>query len=127
MTVEMIEKRGPVFPDPLRQPEEIATKLKTEVDVAGDLGYVFAAIRETKKKLDSRVPLYGFVGAPWTLLSYMVEGGGSKMFCEIKRWIFKHPEASKEVLQRITDVVIEFLALQVQAGANVSLLLLAGR
>lgn len=121
MTVEMIEKRGPVFPEPLRQPSDLA-KLRKNVDVVNDLAYVFAAIRETRRKLDNRVPLYGFVGAPWTLMSYMIEGGGSKMFTEIKRWIFKWPEESKALLQIVTDVVVEFLARQVEAGAQVSAL-----
>lgn len=120
MTVEMLEKRGPVFPEPLRQPSDVE-KLRKEVDVVEQLGYVFEAIRETRRKLDNRVPLYGFVGAPWTLMSYMIEGGGSKMFTEIKRWIFKWPEETKALLQRVTDVVIEFLARQVEAGAQVCL------
>jgi uroporphyrinogen decarboxylase len=118
MTVEMVEKRGPVFPEPLRVPSDVE-KLRTEVDVQAELGYVFEAIKETRKKLAGRVPLFGFVGAPWTLMSYMIEGGGSKMFTEIKRWIFKWPEESKALLQRITDVVVEFLARQVEAGAQV--------
>jgi uroporphyrinogen decarboxylase len=118
MTVEMIEKRGPVFPNPLRHPSD-AEKLRKEVDVTKELGYVFKAIKETRKKLSGRVPLFGFVGAPWTLMSYMIEGGGSKMFTEIKRWIFMWPEESKALLQRITDVVVEFLARQVEAGAQV--------
>ena len=118
MTVEMVEKRGPVFPEPLRRPED-CEKLRKEVDVTKELGYVFEAIKETRRKLDGRVPLFGFVGAPWTLMAYMIEGGGSKMFTEIKRWIFAWPEESKALLQRITDVVIEFLARQVEAGAQV--------
>jgi len=72
----------------------------------------------TRKKLAGRVPLIGFAGAPWTLMSYMIEGGGSKMFTEVKRWIFTWPEESKALLQRITDVVVEFLAKQVRAGAQ---------
>ncbi|KAI5844292.1 Uroporphyrinogen decarboxylase [Tricharina praecox] len=118
MTVEMVEKRGPVFPEPLRHPSD-CEKLRKEVDVTKELGYVFEAIKETRRKLDGRVPLFGFVGAPWTLMAYMIEGGGSKMFTEIKRWIFAWPEESKALLQQITDVVIEFLARQVEAGAQI--------
>jgi uroporphyrinogen decarboxylase len=129
MTVKMVEGRGPVFPEPLRHPndmarlekeeEEVGRGVKKKVDVTEKLDYVFNAIKETRKKLVGRVPLIGFAGAPWTLMSYMIEGGGSKMFTEVKRWIFTWPEESKKLLQRITDVVVEFLAKQVKAGAQV--------
>jgi len=132
MTVKMVEGRGPVFPEPLRHPKDMARLEKEEeevengveggvkkkVDVTEKLNYVFDAIEMTRKKLAGRVPLIGFAGAPWTLMSYMIEGGGSKMFTEVKRWIFTWPEESKALLQRITDVVVEFLAKQVRAGAQ---------
>nr|GFD52876.1 uroporphyrinogen decarboxylase chloroplast precursor [Tanacetum cinerariifolium] len=63
----------------------------------------------------------GFCGAPWTLLSYMVEGGGSKMFIQVKTWIYKYPEATKALLQKIAELCVEYLALQVVAGAQVCL------
>ncbi|CCX10858.1 Uroporphyrinogen decarboxylase [Pyronema domesticum] len=119
MTVEMIEKRGPSFPQPLRDPKVDLARLSKNVDVVAELGYVFDAIKETKKKLGGKVPLYGFVGAPWTLMSYMIEGGGSKMFTECKKWIFQYPEESKELLQMVTDVCIDFLEQQVVAGADI--------
>jgi len=62
--------------------------------------------------------LIGFCGAPWTLFCYMVEGGGSKIFKEVKTWIFKYPEASQELLEKIATLCIEYLALQVEAGAQ---------
>lgn len=117
MTVEMLDKKGPHFPDPLRVPSDM-DKLRTTVDVKEQLGYVFDAITLTRKKLAGRVPLLGFVGAPWTLMSYMIEGGGSKMFIHAKTWIFKYPTESKRLLERITEVCIEFLAQQVVAGAQ---------
>ena len=73
----------------------------------------------TRQKLAGRVPLIGFCGAPWTLLCYMVEGGGSKMFIQTKTWIYKYPEESKALLQKIAELCVEYLALQVQAGAQV--------
>ncbi|KAL7271660.1 Uroporphyrinogen decarboxylase in heme biosynthesis [Rhizina undulata] len=117
MTVEMLEAKGPYFPDPLRSPEDLK-KLRTDVDVKKELGYVFEAITLTRKKLDGRVPLLGFIGAPWTLMSYMIEGGGSKIFRFVKSFIFKWPEESKWLLARITEVAVEFLAQQVVAGAQ---------
>ncbi len=124
MTVEMVDKKGPYFPNPLESPDngQYAEVLSKNVDVAKELDYVYKAITLTRQKLDGRVPLFGFCGAPWTLLCYMVEGGGTKMFAKIKTWIYKYPEASKKMLQKIAEVCVEYLALQVQAGAQVSCL-----
>ena len=123
MTVEMIDKKGPHFPEPLKSPTDgqYETVLQKNVDVAKELDYVYKAITLTRQKLKGRVPLIGFCGAPWTLLCYMVEGGGSKLFIQTKTWIFKYPDASKALLQKIAEVCVEYLALQVQAGAQVRL------
>lgn len=121
MTVEMVDKKGPHFPNPLKSPDDgqYEEVLKKKVDVAAELDYVYKAITMTRHKLKGRVPLFGFCGAPWTLLCYMVEGGGSKLFVQTKTWIFKYPQASKDLLQKIAEVCVEYLALQVQAGAQV--------
>ena len=121
MTVEMVNKKGPHFPQPLKSPDDEQYKqvLSKRVDVAAELDYVYKAITMTRHKLKGRVPLFGFCGAPWTLLCYMVEGGGSKIFKEVKTWIYKYPQACKELLQKIAEVCVEYLALQVQAGAQV--------
>lgn len=117
MRVEMVEKLGPHFPDPLRDPKDV-DKLHKKIDVRKELGYVFAALTMTRKKLNGRVPLIGFAGAPWTLMSYMIEGGGSKTFQYAKQWIFKYPDVSKDLLSRITDVCVDYLVEQVAAGAQ---------
>ena len=119
MTIQMIEAKGPTFDDPLVTPEDIK-KLKETVDVCKELKYVMDAISLTRRKLNGRVPLLGFIGAPWTLLAYMIEGGGSKTFTKAKGWLYKYPEETKALLQRITDIAIEFLAEQVIAGAQVT-------
>lgn len=122
MTVEMVDKKGPHFPDPLKSPTDGQYEkiMKRKVDVAKELDYVYNAITMTRHKLKGRVPLIGFCGAPWTLMCYMVEGGGSKLFIETKTWVYKYPQASKDLLQKISEVCVEYLALQVQAGAQVS-------
>jgi len=117
MGMEVLMNPGPSFPDPLNTPDDIA-KLSKHVDVKEELGYVFDAITMTRKALNGEVPLIGFCGAPWTLFMYMVEGGGSKTFQKVKTWLFKHPQESKEVLTRITDVCIDYLVEQVKAGAQ---------
>ncbi|KAK8050633.1 uroporphyrinogen decarboxylase [Apiospora phragmitis] len=120
MVVEMVDKLGPHFPEPLRSPDDgqYERVLQKKVDVATELDYVYKSITMTRKKLQGRVPLIGFCGAPWTLLCYMTEGGGSKTHKESKTWIYKYPEAAKALLQKISEVCVEYLALQVQAGAQ---------
>ena len=121
MTVEMVDKKGPHFPKPLKSPTDgqYAEIMSRHVDVASELDYVYKAITLTREKLRGRVPLFGFCGAPWTLLCYMVEGGGTKLFKESKTWIFRYPEESKALLQKIAELCVEYLALQVKAGAQI--------
>jgi len=120
MVVEMVDKKGPHFPNPLQSPDDgqYAKVLGRHVDVAKELDYVYKAITLTRTKLDGRVPLIGFCGAPWTLFCYMVEGGGSKIFKESKTWIYKYPEETKKMLQKIAELCVEYLSLQVEAGAQ---------
>lgn len=115
--IEMQEGKGPVFVDPLRDPKDL-TRVDFTPDVKKGLGWAFEAIKLTVKKLDGRVPLIGFCGAPWTLLVYIVEGQGSKMFRFVKEWIYKYPTESHKLLQAITDCCINFLAQQVAAGCD---------
>lgn len=119
----MVDKKGPHFPSPLKSPEDPQYNevMQKKVDVSKELDYVYKAITLTREKLAGRVPLYGFCGAPWTLMCYMVEGGGSKIFKEVKTWIYKYGDASKALLQKIAELCVEYLALQVQAGAQVRL------
>ena len=122
LTVEMLPAKGPHFPDPLEVPEDVS-RLKDTVDVDVELKYVFEAITLTRQQLQGEVPLIGFCGAPWTLMAYMIEGGGSKTLTKAKTWLFKHPEESKALLKRITDVCVDFLVGQVKAGAQVCYLM----
>ncbi|KAI9034121.1 Uroporphyrinogen decarboxylase [Hyaloraphidium curvatum] len=117
LTVEMLPKEGPHFPEPLKGPEDLG-RLAEKVDVEEALGYVFDAITLTRQKLGGRVPLFGFAGAPWTLMAYMIEGGGSKTLSKAKGWLYRHPEASHKLLQKVTDVLVDFLVGQVRAGAQ---------
>lgn len=121
MTVEMLDGKGPHFPTPLKDPldPQYEDLLHRDIDVASALDYVYSAITLTRQKLKGRVPLFGFCGAPWTLFCYMVEGGGSKLFVRVKTWIYKYPDESKKILQKLTDLCVEYLALQIQAGAQI--------
>ena len=116
LEVQMIKGRGPVFPDPLGDPADLERLVEPDIDAS--LGYVFDAITLTRQQLAGRVPLIGFCGAPWTLMAYMIEGGGSKTFEASKTWLFKYPEASHRLLQTITDVLIKYLIRQIDSGAQ---------
>ena len=117
MEVQMVEGKGPFLPDPVRQLKDLDKLRKPEVEEK--LGYVFDALRLTKKTLDGRVPLIGFAGAPWTLLCYMVQGKGSKTFDEAKAFCYTQPETAHRLLQMITDTTIAYLKGQAKAGADV--------
>ncbi|NBC16296.1 MAG: uroporphyrinogen decarboxylase [Bacteroidetes bacterium] len=117
LDVQMVKGKGPHFPDPLSGPEDLE-RLRTP-DVSQELAYVFEALTLTRRRLEGRVPLIGFCGAPWTLMAYMIEGGGSKSFTTSRSWLYRHPEASRRLLQAITDVCVEYLIRQIDAGAQV--------
>lgn len=116
MTLEMHEGQGPVFPKPIRS-EEDAKELKS-IDPTFDLKYVLDAVTLTKKELNGRVPLIGFSGSPWTLLTYMVEGRGSKNFSEVKKLIYNNPQLAHKLLSKISDTVAEYLSAKIEAGCN---------
>ncbi|OMH82904.1 Uroporphyrinogen decarboxylase [Zancudomyces culisetae] len=120
LEVQMIKGKGPHFPEPLDTPKDMARLVDMEsgYNVDDKLGYVYEAITLTRKLLDGQAPLFGFIGAPWTLMAYMVEGGGSKTFERSKKWLYLYPKESHELLDRITTVSIEFLKGQVRAGAQ---------
>ena len=88
MEVQMIKGKGPVFPEPLDTPADL-DKLNFKPDLEETLGYVFDAINLTRSKIAGRVPLIGFAGAPWTLMSYMIEGGSSKAYAKSKAWFYQ--------------------------------------
>ena len=117
LEVQMVEGKGPFLPDPVKQEKDLQ-RLHLP-DVEEELGYVFDALRLTKKTLDGRVPLIGFAGAPWTLLCYMVQGKGSKTFDEAKAFCYTQPATAHRLLQMITDTTIAYLKGQARAGADV--------
>lgn len=113
---EMVEQKGPNFPKTIREEADLAS-LKV-ADPEKDLNYVLEAIRITKKRLNGRVPLIGFAGAPFTIFCYMTEGRGSKTFSVAKKMLYSDPELARHLLQMITDSTIAYLKAQIAAGAN---------
>jgi uroporphyrinogen decarboxylase len=107
---------GPVIEKPVRQKEDIA-RLRT--DRAADLGYVSEAVRLVCKHFGSRLPVIGFCGAPFTLASYMIEGGGSRNYIHTKKMMYSSPPVWDELMRKLVAVVSEYAAQQVHAGADV--------
>ncbi|ALC40773.1 Updo [Drosophila busckii] len=116
LTVEMHAGVGPVLPQPLSTPEDL--KRLTPDGALSRLSYVGDAITMMRHKLDGRVPLIGFTGAPWTLMGYMIEGGGSKTMSKSKAWLTEYPEDSKLLLNLLTDTIVDYLEMQVKSGAQ---------
>jgi uroporphyrinogen decarboxylase len=107
---------GPSLAQPIRSPEHVARLPR--VDVADALSYVFETVRLVRRELGGRVPLIGFAGAPFTLASYAIEGGGSRTYERAKRFLYEHPDAWHALLSRLVDVTADYLNAQIAAGAE---------
>ena len=106
---------GPVIEQPVRSPEDVA-RLCT--DGAGDLGYVSEAVRLVCSHFADRLPVIGFCGAPFTLASYMIEGGGSRNYVHAKKMMYSSPQAWDELMRKLVAVTSEYAAEQAAAGAD---------
>ena len=107
---------GPVFARPVR--DAAAIKALGVPDMEDDLGYVMNAVRTIRRELDGRVPLIGFSGSPWTLATYMVEGGSSKEFAHVKGMLYDQPGLLHQLLSVLSVSVAEYLNAQIRAGAQ---------
>ena len=114
------EGEGPRFSRPVRSATDI-DKLPVP-DPEAELGYVMDAVRLIRRELDGRVPLIGFSGSPWTLATYMVEGGSTKNFSIIKGMLYNEPAMLHRLLGITADAVIQYLNAQVAAGAQALML-----
>jgi uroporphyrinogen decarboxylase len=110
------ENGGPLLSPPLRTPDDI--NLLAAYDPADEMAYVLTGIREIKNRLEDIVPLIGFCGSPFTLACYLVEGGGSWHFSEIKRFIYNHPESASKLLGQLAELTGAYLKEQINAGVN---------
>lgn len=106
---------GPVVEKPVRTQEDVA---RLRVDRADELGYVAEAVGLVCKHFGDRLPVIGFCGAPFTLASYMIEGGGSRNYIHAKKMMYLSPAAWDELLRKLVAVVTEYAAEQVRAGAD---------
>ncbi len=111
---------GPIIDDPANSEKRI--KQLITPDVEDTLGYVAKAISATRAAMPADIPLIGFAGSPWTVACYQVEGGSSKLFFTIKKMAYDAPKLLHELLRKITAVTIDYLCMQIQAGANAIML-----
>ncbi len=114
------EGEGPHFERPIRQRRDVDAL--AVLDVSDDLGYVMDAVSAVHRELDGRVPLIGFAGSPWTLATYMVEGGPSKHFSRIKGMAYTEPETLHQLLEINARAVADYLNAQIAAGAQAVML-----
>lgn len=113
MKVTMPGGVGIQVPEPLRSPEEIATRLPKSIDVNVELAHVIKAVSLIKQELNGKVPLIGFSAAPWTLMYYMA-GGSSKKNQEVaSSWLKSHANESRQLLELLTTIVIDYTSAQV--------------
>jgi uroporphyrinogen decarboxylase len=106
---------GPVIEKPLREKEDVGA-LRT--DRASELGYVSEAVKLVARHFGPKLPVIGFCGAPFTLASYMIEGGGSRNYVHAKRMMYSSPSVWDELLRKLVAVTSEYAAEQVRAGAD---------
>jgi uroporphyrinogen decarboxylase len=107
---------GPVIHHPVRSGKNIDA-LKN-FDAAQELSFVYDAIKKIRKALDDKVPLIGFAGAPFTLASYLIEGGSSRNYVHTKKLFYGAPEAWKRLMERLAKLVASYLNCQIAAGAQ---------
>lgn len=113
---EFVAGEGPVVHTPIRTAADI-DRLRT--DRAAELGYVGEAIQRVAAHFDNRLGLIGFCGAPYTLASYMIEGGGSRNWIETKSLMYRDPGAFQALLEKLTEVLVPYCQHQVESGADV--------
>lgn len=118
--LDFTEGEGPRFARPVRSEQDIDRL--PQIDPETDLGYVMEAVRLIKRELAGRVPLIGFAGSPWTLATYMVEGGGSREFKLVKTLLYNRPELMQRLLSKLAVAVADYLNGQIAAGVDVVML-----
>ena len=106
---------GPKIERPVRTPQDVAA---LHIDCAADLGYVAEAVKLVCKHFGEKLPVIGFCGAPFTLASYMIEGGGSRNYVYTKKMMYSASAAWNQLMEKLVSVTAEYSADQVRAGAD---------
>lgn len=116
MHLTFSDRDGPVLTDPIRNKSAVERLIIP--DAEDDMPFVFETIKILKGKLQEKVPLIGFSGAPFTLATYMIEGGGSRHFLHTKKMMFHNRRLFDYLMEKLTITVISYLSAQVKAGAQ---------
>ncbi|MFB1639056.1 uroporphyrinogen decarboxylase [Campylobacter sp. MRC_CM3] len=116
MKLRFEKGEGPVFDNPISNIEDLK-KLDTQ-NAHQKLNYVYDALKLTREKLPKDKALIGFCGSPWTIATYMIEGGGSKNYAKCKKMLYQNPELLHLILSNLTEVLKLYLEEQIKAGAN---------
>ena len=114
---EFSKGEGPVIEGPIRSPQDVVRLHVGEPEE--DLSFVFQAIQSVRSELDSSIALVGFAGAPFTVASYMIEGGYSRNFLHTKLLMYAYPEAWHQLMETVSEVMARYLIAQIEAGAQV--------
>ena len=116
LQLRFAQGEGPKFDKPIQSAADV--NALGVPDPEGELQYVMNAVRTIRKELDGRVPLIGFSGSPWTLATYMVEGGSTKEFGKVKGMMFDEPQVMHKLLDTLAQSVTSYLNAQIAAGAQ---------
>jgi uroporphyrinogen decarboxylase len=115
LKLRYVESKGPIIDNPVRTADDIDSLSTVNTD---DLGYVGESIQMVTRALNGRIPVIGFVGAPFTLASYIIEGGASKSFIKTKRMMYSDETMWRRLMGKIVDVLAPFAVMQVASGAR---------
>ncbi|WP_169777614.1 uroporphyrinogen decarboxylase [Campylobacter mucosalis] len=116
MELKFLKGEGPVFDKPIRNLDDL-NALDSDKAVK-DLNYVYDTIKLTRQNLANDKALIGFLGAPWTLATYMIEGQGSKTYAICKKMLYENPELLHKILTKVTDACIGYAKMQIRSGVN---------
>jgi uroporphyrinogen decarboxylase len=116
MQLVFSDKDGPVLSDPIRNKSAVDRLIIPDAEV--DMPFILESIKILREKLKNKVPLIGFSGAPFTLATYMIEGGGSRHFLQTKKMMFQNKRLFDYLMEKLTATLILYLSAQVKAGAQ---------
>lgn len=116
MRLSFSDKQGPLLSEPIRNKSAVERLIVP--DTEEDMPYTIETIKILRRELEQKVPLIGFSGAPFTLATYMIEGGTSKNFLHTKRMMFQHSGVFSYLMEKLTEMVISYLTAQIKAGAQ---------
>ena len=118
--LNFIPGEGPTFNHPIESAADVAAL--GIPDMERELGYVMDAVRLIRQELNGRVPLIGFSGSPWTLATYMIEGGASRDFARAKAMLYHEPRTLHQLLDKLATAVTAYLTAQIEAGVQAVML-----